>query len=317
MEELKYGEFRKELIEQLLKNYPEGAEEIKLNKNNTTKDGIRLITSSQVSPVFYIDELYEDYLSGRTVSQCVDGITAAARQVMPDTTAATEMFNDYKAAEPNIIAQLVNTYDNRELLSTVPHRRFHDLSVIYRIMIDDSNGFNMSAVLSDSLCKMYGVTEEQLYDTAIKNMTEGKFKAETVSLGDLIPMFDEPEVPHMVILRTRNTDYGASQLLIPDSVQAAADKVLGGKDGEVLLLPSSIHEVIVVKVSASVLEHAEMVRSINEAEVDVTERLSNQAYGYDTGRKQVVQLTDTPYKSVIEPGKDFRLNEKAEPERQQ
>ena len=64
-------------------------------------------------------------------------------------------------------------------------------------------------------------------------------------------------------------------------------------------MPSSIHESIAVPTNFKTpLELADMVEEINQMEVEIGERLSNQVYHYDKITRKVTMATDTPNKRL-------------------
>ena len=68
---------------------------------------------------------------------------------------------------------------------------------------------------------------------------------------------------------------------------------------DLYLLPSSIHELIAVSADTMTpLELADMVEEINQMEVGIGDRLSNQVYHYDRTTRKVTMATDTPNKSL-------------------
>lgn len=64
--------------------------------------------------------------------------------------------------------------------------------------------------------------------------------------------------------------------------------------GEFYILPSSVHEVILIKKNGeshmSLLELEEMVKSINQTEVAKEERLSDHVFLYDMKTKEIYQV---------------------------
>ena len=83
--------------------------------------------------------------------------------------------------------------------------------------------------------------------------------------------------PTMYVLTNKNRCYGASCMLYPGLMYKFAEE-----HGDFYLLPSSIHEVILIPMD-DVISHEDlcsMVREINENDVDITERLSDHVYFY-------------------------------------
>ena len=48
-------------------------------------------------------------------------------------------YQNYETVRHRVICKLVNYRKNREMLSGMPHRRFHDLAVIYGYLLEDES----------------------------------------------------------------------------------------------------------------------------------------------------------------------------------
>lgn len=186
-----------------------------------------------------------------------------------------------------IYAKLINAEHNKEMLETVPHRRFLDLAVVYYVSFEGEDGQrNSMEQVSNKFMALWGKDEEILYQTAMENMRaagEAVFVSMETVIKQIYPKADIPEEVKdydagMYILTNKSKEYGASELLDRSTLQMIADKV-GDK---FIILPSSIHECIILRMH-SVPEYeklAEMVQEVNDTEVREEERLSYHVYVY-------------------------------------
>lgn len=209
-----------------------------------------------------------------------------------------ELYKNIPAGSENIIANLdkefilqncervlVNTGKNTELLSSVPHEEFLDLSITYRMIVETSGYENASMLITNEIITNYGIQTEEL-SAATSN---GKY--ECMTMQELIAQnlgceaggqIAEP-VPMYVFTNSMNK-YGAAVLTQPQYFRELAEKI--GRD--LYILPSSIHEVIVIP--ADDFTHTDelriMVHEINGSEVDEEDFLSDNVYRYsaDSGR---------------------------------
>ena len=94
----------------------------------------------------------------------------------------------------------------------------------------------------------------------------------------------------MFILRTKGR-YGASVLMNEDAMQATAERL----GGDLIVLPSSIYEVIVLKAKkfgSDFSELTEMVKEVNTSLVEERNVLAWQAYYYSKGKKELKPLSE-------------------------
>ncbi|SCH11329.1 Uncharacterised protein [uncultured Clostridium sp.] len=201
----------------------------------------------------------------------------------------------------NVVVELVNTEMNEELLKRVPYRKFNDLSVVYRWIYDVGSNGQSGILVTNELAKQYSMSETDLYENALKN-TKRLFPIEIESmrefteriLGAIYPsgmvsltQEDMGPIDGMWILSNIVHINGATVLLYPEVL----DEVVKLADSELLLLPSSRHEIIAVSVEALKMtgqkteEVEKMVHEINMEHVPLGEQLSNEVYLYGDTRE--------------------------------
>lgn len=136
--------------------------------------------------------------------------------------------------------------------------------------------------------KKWGQDEEKLYQTALMNMRddgEMYFENREIVINNILPenvSLRDETLPHphidMYILTNRHKCYGAYEILDRDTLRMVAEKLGDG----FIALPSSVHETIMLspKDGAGYEKLADMVREVNDTQVDREERLSYHVYAY-------------------------------------
>lgn len=313
---MKYEIF-KEIVVDTFKDYlPEQYRNMDLkvqsvNKVNRILDGITLIsagTDRNISPTIYINEMYEQYKNCNDLKEAIK--TGAERMVKAFSNCPEIPKIELSEAKDNIIFQLVNTEQNREMLAGVPHREFHDLTIIYRWVVKvDVNGIQ-STVVRNSLVEQIGLNEEQLFKLAVEN-TRRIFPPCVKSMNEVIcEMFVKDGMPRevaemmigempadkrMYVISNDKGINGAISMLYEDKLHTLAMEL----DSDLYILPSSLHEVIAISAEMNdPYELAEMVTEINMNQVALEERLSNQVYHYDKDLRKLSLATDTPNKRL-------------------
>lgn len=175
--------------------------------------------------------------------------------------------------------KLVNTDKNAALLSTVPHDDFLDLSIVYRFIVADTEDGEYSVSITNELVEKFGISNDEL-KTASDNE-----KYECMTIEDLIAQYDNVEEhdysskadPEMYILTNAGNKNGATVLTQVECFKKLADKM----GGNLYILPSSIHEVIVVPENGGNIEFLKkMVFDMNRSHLDPEEILSDSVYRY-------------------------------------
>ena len=175
-----------------------------------------------------------------------------------------DRFTDFDFAKKDIIPVLVKECED-EIIS----RNFLDLKIMYRYIIPNQNA---SIAIRKSHLGMWDKTEDDIYNLALENARDS-FTDISMSEALDIPM---PDGIGMRIITNVSKNYGATALLYPE---------LFAKYGNsARILPSSIHEVIVVTNNLTDDDDlAAMIMSVNETELNPEDVLSNHPYKYIDG----------------------------------
>lgn len=307
-----YEDFKGKVTEEFMNYMPEEYKNMelivhKVNKINRTLDGINIIDNSaseaNVSPNIYINNMYEKYM------QCAD-FEAVMNESVETMVAAMGKVDkvgklDFTTAKDNIVFQLINTEQNKEMLESVPHRGFLDLSIIYRLVTKLDNKGIQSAIITNDLAERLGFTEEQLFKLAIEN-TRRIFPLTVKTMNDVLREMMPPEMEDLMIeeipadkmmwvISNNRLFNGASSMLYEDKLHELALEL----DDDLYILPSSTYEVMAVSASNwNPYELAEMVSEVNMGQVELEDRLSNQVYHYDKDLRKLSLATDTPNKRL-------------------
>lgn len=272
---------------------------------------------NQITPTIYLDEFYERYRNGVSLSATMQEIirTYEAHTVKEDVS--MEFFLDYEKIRGRVVYKLINYQMNEELLREIPYIPFLDLAVvfyyymenevfgaasilIYNIhmekwkidlnrLIADAE-YNTPRVLGYRLTNMEDILRELLRkdisrraSRKINDYRQGE-ETEEFPVDDLTDNImdcftDEREENPMYVLTNRSNLNGAACILYPNVLKEFAERI--GSD--LYILPSSIHEVILIKAQgmgdADVLRN--MVKDVNRTQLAPEEVLSDEVYHYN------------------------------------
>ena len=304
-------EMFKEVFASEFKNYlPDELKHLEVNissvqKVNKTQDSLSMVDPDmgtyKMGPSISVSEFYDDYLMLGDLNEvltCAANIMVEGYQDMPQVISEL----DFSTAKDNIVFELINTKKNEELLKGIPHREMEDLSVIYRWMIDVEEDAFSGAIVNDSLANRLGLNEEELFALATQNTSQrlpvtcrsmrevlaGLMIDDGMPMEMLDVMFEDHPVKEMYVISNEMGLHGAASILYDEPLQEVAQ--LLGED--LYILPSSIHEIIVVPCSMGEPEHlSEMVKDINAGVVRAEEVLSDNVYVYDKNTRSISMVT--------------------------
>jgi hypothetical protein len=256
--------------------------------NGIVKRGLTILKPHEnISPCIYLDNFYNCYEEGDlTMEEIVDEIIRTYKKNPSISNWDTTIFTDYNKAKKRLCFHLINGEKNQELLKSIPHRKFLDLALIYRVEFpcELMNGIGSIQVKNEHAA-LWGVSEEELFSQAKENM-ERQNESMLENLEELllrnyeeIPQDSEFNIP-MYVLSNKNRNHGASQIFDENIMREAAD-ILGE---DFLILPSSVHEVILVPAVDEEDQLEQMrktVQEVNDTQVALNAILSYHVYRYN------------------------------------
>ena len=268
---------------------------VKLNdvmKNNgVVLRGITLMQDdSNISPTIYLNPYYDAYENGdTTLGTVIDEVIDTYERNKINRSIDMKFFLNYETVRSRIIFKLINTEKNRELLRDVPYIPFHDLSIVFQCLVSEERFGNASILIHNVHLQLWKVNARELYECALENtpLLQGYELAdmntvleEMKALGGIDDEEIEDmqqEVP-MYVLSNKSRINGASCILYKDILKDFAMVV----DKDLYVPPSSIHEVILLPSDGTQESEQlkEMVREINQSQVEKEEVLSDSVYYY-------------------------------------
>ncbi len=267
----------------------------KVDKNNrVTYTGLQVQKEgANLSPIIYLDSQYRNFLCKQiTLPEVVDYVVKTAKGKSQQVD--MRLFLNFSSIKDSIVYSLINTERNGELLEDLPHMDFMDLSIVFQSMLVSAGYGTASILIHNVHLKLWDVTVSDLLKEAEKN-TPQLMGYELKSMKDVLREIMESEQPEeadsdaymagivssvpMYVLSNRCRINGAACLLYP----ALLDDICESLDSSLYLIPSSIHEVLILP-SDNTNDSAkirEMIKEINDTQVAAEEILSYSLYFYD------------------------------------
>ncbi len=257
--------------------------EVSLKNNGQKKIGLIFVREeAQICPVVYMESFYARYCSARETVDVLSReiyLLLQKNEEKRENPIAFENFSDWDKIKNRIFGKLVNADRNGEFLNTSPHRKVLDLALVYYVKMGETDTDGMVTVMiHDQHMKLWNRNEEDLYQTAMKNMeTEDMiFQNILEILGTSLPVPDMDE-NQMYVLSTKNKIFGAVELLNRPAINQIAERL----HSDLIILPSSIHELMILPQKDLILsEVAKTVKEINGECVSAEEYLSDHVYEF-------------------------------------
>lgn len=295
---MEYKEFVSMVEEKLnlkLKGGMKASKYTVIKNNGKEKTGI-IVESDRynMSPAIYLEEFFEQYQKGMSIEKIVNEILEFYEKVKVEEDYDVSKLSCYEGVQKKVVFKLVNTEKNRQILEEIPNIPMLDLSIVFYILVEVNDKGCATIQIRYEHMKSWDVSVEQLYTDAklnVKRLIPARLMCMQQVMERLLDMSKEcendllkvkfpPENKDLMYILTNSIQqFGAAALVYPNILEMAARIV--GED--FYLLPSSIHEVILVPKSKSpdLKELNEMINEINETQVEEEEILGNHAYYYE------------------------------------
>ena len=266
---MQFKEFEKQFIEKLESDLPNGYKtEIAVSKktNNNCKGLVVIKDDSMVSPVINTEKLYAAYNNlYKTASEVYENIVTTTKKRNQSNYAMIP--KDYNILKESLFIRVSSAEQNREFLSNHPHTIVGDLAITYHICIKSKNE-RILFPFSNSLLHSYGIDIETLHTDAITNAPK------------LFPVRYDDTFNRMTVITNQEKTNGAACVFYPGMLEELAKS-----KGNYYLLPSSIHEFIIIeeKLFHNTDELINMVKTINSDHniISPEDILTNSVYHYD------------------------------------
>lgn len=256
-----------------------------------------------VYPTIYIDIWWDAYKAGESFESIITRVLEWEKKTAIDNIMDFDFFLNFDKVKENLRYKIINTEKNIEILNSIPHKDFLDLSKVYMVEVSTPGIGKGTVLIFNVHIEMWGIRWEELDRYATEQTEENNIlcisdrkyiikelmgeivEEEETDITDLaIPQSE------MYVFTNEERCYGASVLLYQDVIKNFALDI--GDD--LYILPSSTHELIVIPARIAWYigeKHLKaMVQEVNATQVQPEEFLSDNVYHYnrDTDKIEIV-----------------------------
>lgn len=272
-------------------------------KNNSIElEGMVIIEEGKnVSPNFYLQFYYEDYLKGADIAGIAMEMAEKYNRMQENGFDGFDM--DIGNCMDKIVCRLVSYEKNSKLLEEIPYIPFLDMAIIfYCLVMEDENGTG-SVRISNQIMEKWDMTVKTLYTVAIHNTErllpkvfcplKSMLKSVLEDGGQGMPDIFEglegcsyQEGTPFILTNIKGVN-GASAILYPDCLKDIGRMA----ESSLYIIPSSIHELLIIPDDGQVSPDGlkKMVKEVNASCVAAEEVLSDMVYYYSP-EKNIIEI---------------------------
>ncbi len=239
-----------------------------------------------VAPTLYLEPFFDMYLYTKNWTDTVGRIIRAYQADSFPKRLDMGWFKDFEKVRELVCHKLVNFKANKALLEDIPYIRYLDFAIIYCIYYKDDEIGSGSILIHNSHLEAWGCTTQdlarlakentpRLYPLAVSTMENvlQECMADTEELSSV----GEIPIPMHIMTNTEKAN-GAITILYQNALKNFAERI----HSDVVILPSSVHEVILLPLREDddFREFRNMVCEVNRSGLAREDFLSDNVYLY-------------------------------------
>ena len=299
---LDYEDFIQKFTEELQQRIPEAEiNRTDVKKANVTLDALSInadatfpgLPTAQAAPLIYLNDIYKRHEAGFTPSECADAIKDFIDESRYDLPSLPQLNKD--TAKEQLYAVVLNKNMSKNYLEDAITRDIPgtDLTIAARFHVGEIKGNHASFLVTETNCSLFEMSPSEVLDIAFDNSAKDNYRCMSLAdtLADIMQKQGAPEeminemrssqemMPPIYMLSNNTGIDGAVAIAFPEVMKDACNSI--GEE-RCYVIPSSRHEVLLIPESfgneAGVEELNDMVKSVNQSEVNDEDQLSDSVY---------------------------------------
>ena len=257
-----------------------------LKNNGRERVGLTIMDKRvNISPTIYLEEFYKQFQNGYTIQNITERILEVYHEVKFEHTWHVHTVKDFEMMRSKIVYKLIHAKKNEVLLKSMPYIAYLDFAIVFYILFEVDESGTATIPITHELTQLWGVSLDEIQQNAFCNaptLLPASFKPMQIVINELMGtncVEGECIEDLMFVLTNSLRTFGAACILYDGILDKISEEI-----GEnFYILPSSIHEMIIVPESSSPSRaHLdEMITEVNQTQVDEEEVLSDCVYYYD------------------------------------
>ena len=244
---------------------------------------------SPMSPTLYSEELFAQYVNGKSIDNIVNEMSEVIYNAYVNTPEMPEL--TIEEAIKHIKLNVINSEMNKQLLEDTPHFNIleGELSAIPRWYVSDEASF----IVKNNLVSQLGMTPEEVLQIGQHNINNQEYVIQSMNdllqgmLGMEVPTVEEPK---MLVITSERMFHGANALLSDETLKQVFEEM---GEQRYAIIPSSVNEIIALEIDENMnpVDIRSLICEVNSTIVEPEEVLSNQLIMYDGNKLSLVGNT--------------------------
>lgn len=263
------------------------------------------VEGKHISPNIYLKPFYDSYTMGKPLNFILTEIIYQYIKCSNNNDINITDIREFNNIKNNIVIRVINYEKNMETLKNCPHKRFLDLAITFRCIINEDEIGLATIMITNKEFGNWNINIEELYQLALFN-TMQRYPWQMIPISKVVlDCFEDriKELPlevseelknlkleetgvNMFILTNQTKTFGAACMLYDNVIRNFARV----QEANVYILPSSIHEVMLIPeddmTSVDFLQN--LLYEANQSSVGLIDLLSDNVYYYDRNMDKII-----------------------------
>ena len=289
---MEYREFAEMMVAKLNQKMGENVEvtlESSVKNNGTVRIGAMFRKNgTPTGAVLYFEDVYKWFGTGKTMDMLVDVMLSQYRDAEENIpTEFLPKLLDFERVKNKIVLNLVSTGLNKSLFTRIPSVGWLDLTLVFRVMLEADERGMSSVLVSNDLMTLWNQTPESLLKVAEEN-TMKLLPIRLMNMSECFQGFPVAETEQdMYVLSNASGWFGAAALFCAETRKMLRDYF----HEDLLLIPSSVHEWLILPKSRSAFLDMEMmtrmIQEVNHTQLAPEDILAEHGYVYDFAEDKI------------------------------
>jgi len=287
--ETNFETYKKNLIEELVLNFPEyNITETEKNNNGVILHGISVAKKNEnIGPVFYVDEPYKQGESiERFVEYIKDYFKNHQQEHIEDTRKIYSDLQSLRTCKDKLYLRVADKRNLDKEIVTVSVRETNNLKyyIVYDYDRPDLNNgyiakitYKMLEISNISVKEIFDIAYENTYNTGyvlldVFSYMTNYLNMDKEKIEELRPLF----IPELMVCKLKDVDKGACASFL------FVDDIYKKINSDFYIIPSSTMETLVIpKIGDDDNYILDMIKNVNDNELDKCDILSYSVFYFD------------------------------------
>ena len=246
-----------------------------------------------LSPTIYLEEYFKHFEDDDSIDDIADSILHVYHEIRFEHSWQVHTISNFENMKEKIVYKIIHAPQNEVLLQTLPSIAYLDFAIVFYILFEIDEKGTATIPVTEDLLQVWETTLDEIHELAKQNtpkLLPAVFKPMRIVIDELMGnpcnnLIQSDDI--MFVLTNSLRSFGAICILYEDVLFHIGNLLRENY----YILPSSIHEVIIIPESQAPCKETlnEMITEINETQVEIEDVLSDHVYYYNREKKELLQ----------------------------